>query len=350
MKKSICIIAILYLFSRPLYTAEPKKPSMFSKFKGFFGKKKEEPKKELAESNNLWGAIYHILGDLQTLYKNSYESIEFLKIKVTTIDAVKKELLKIHTDNDKIIQKQISLIKQRNEKILSESDEKELTKATEQLKKMGEPLAQLNGQLGRLRADALSTFVDVLKEVRPLMVHIQQLLGHAGYTTEQNPVKQWLLLCDQVTNSGNDIVEQLLLKSKAYGKQSSFTPKEQKVAIESYLKTVLVLSENYKRTIDTVKGIMQKIHTVGSIANKITFGYFSYVETVPKMLNEIIGLCSHIMNFAAEIGKVTESSQIKIEEEKLKQEEKKLKQEVSNAEKTWQSYLSGLAKWIPLIG
>jgi DNA-binding ferritin-like protein (Dps family) len=266
-----------------------------------------------------------------------------LKVKVATINAVKDTILEIHSKNDSLIKKQMMLIRKKNETgKLSEQGENELSKATKSLKEIGESLAQYNKQLGRLRADALSSFIDLLKEVRPLMVRMQEILNFAGYKEEQNPVKEWIKKCDQVVATGNQIVEQLLLMSKAYGEKSIHKPTKQDVQVDEYMKKVLELGQSYKTTFEKIKSIMQKISTAGKIANKLTLGYMKYLETVPTMLQNLVEVCSHVVSFAAEVGKVTQTN-------KLDEKQNALKNEIDASERTWKSYLAGIAQWIPLI-
>jgi DNA-binding ferritin-like protein (Dps family) len=345
MKKAVYPLYIyLCLIPTTALSTDVKKPSVLSKIKGFFSKNKDKEKpKGIAESNTVIGTVYHLCGDLQTLFKHSYDQIGMLKVKVATINAVKDTILEIHSKNDSLIKKQMMLIRKKNETgKLSEQGENELSKATKSLKEIGESLAQYNKQLGRLRADALSSFIDLLKEVRPLMVRMQEILNFAGYKEEQNPVKEWIKKCDQVVATGNQIVEQLLLMSKAYGEKSIHKPTKQDVQVDEYMKKVLELGQSYKTTFEKIKSIMQKISTAGKIANKLTLGYMKYLETVPTMLQNLVEVCSHVVSFAAEVGKVTQTN-------KLDEKQNALKNEIDASERTWKSYLAGIAQWIPLI-
>lgn len=306
MKKST-ILLILYLVGihQIILPAEPKKPSTWANIKGWFGKKKEAPKeaKTIEENEGIPGTLYKIFGDLQTLFKQGYEQIKMLKIKIQNITLVKEEILKISKENDALIKQQYKLIK--NDK---QQASKQTKSITEKLRLSTERIDHYSGQIGRLRADALSAFIILLKEINPLMGRIQQLLIIAGYSKEQNPVREFMEYCDIIVAKGDSIVEQLLIANNAYGNQTAMRFKNEKVMIAQYLKTVTNLSQSYKKTIENIQGIMKKICFVGKMANAVTFGYMQSLETVPKLIDDIITMCAHVIDFAAEIGSVTEET------------------------------------------
>ncbi len=277
-QNNVLLVMCIMSVSGLLVASEPKKPSVFSRVKGFFGKKKEESKpKDGAPQAEISTRkfILSICDDLKEFFKTGSEQITMFKNHPKVIHMVQTRITEI-------------------------SQQKEVT--------TDEEFARLTGQLDRLCAAPLSTFIELLQKVRSLTNHLQELFEYTHYSKEKGIVKEWLSKCDGVIQKGNTLVEELM---KQKGKQS----------INEYLQKATEVYKSYKTVLSHIMNAINKIHPQNNTKSKIQFDYPMFLKLIPDKLEEIISIASHVTQLTTQLNIIVKNTQInsKVAQTEIKQ-------------------------------
>jgi hypothetical protein len=377
------VIMITTMMITNITTATEPKPSAWDKLKGIFTKKKpteplpgqkvnpkefaqqmldktnkildsNKPQPTLTQSaQQAISKITALKSAIQKFLKQCSADTDMIKIKIKTVDVVKNELQKAKTkadhfrkSPDALTNENLALVKKRNElkkkieelakKGISDTKEQmqqELFTVTQDIEKVKQKAfdtqAQLENQLGRLRADLLSTLIDVPKNAKPIIKAIQDIVVLADKDKAKNTFEPLMKVCDELLKKGDAIVDQLMLKHNAYGTMSSSVPERQDVMINTYVKSVLDLSNKIQSLTQTFESAINKLNTIMTGANILSMGSLTPVKIFTATLAKATKSFSLAAELAKDIASVT-VSQVNQEVSNAEAEIKKNEKELAN--------------------
>lgn len=332
---TLCVIGTV-----PFLECAQEKQSTWSKIKGIFSKKdKQQPAEQLVTKESTStikritenkAEIFATIKDLKNALKQFgvyfQNKLTTVSVKVKTLDAVRTEYKKYKKQSEDLNKKlevaQKKEIELRTERQKFQEKEKEtgsldkkIYTVVEERKKIEksskllfEVYERLAGQIGRLRADFFEALVEVPKKAKMIMVYSKVLFSLTESKKAEELVTNIIAVSDELVRKGSAITDQLLLVYKGYGKHSEnedYIPKEQKIAINDYVKSVVDFTQKAQPVLSKIESILIAINATASLADSVTLGFIKPLKKIWSTLKVVSTVLGHVTDLASDIATVT---------------------------------------------
>jgi hypothetical protein len=235
---------------------------------------------------------------VQTFLKQFDADAGMIKVKLKTLDPVQSELKKAK-NRLPVLEKQLKEMLEKGKPIDP--------KVQNELNVLFKTEDRLEKQLGRLRADLLQALIDVPKSAKPILKAIQDIVALANKDTAKNTVEPLIKICDELLKKGDAIVDQLLLKHEAYGKKSDSIPEQKDVMIDTYVKSIIDLSNKIQPLAQSFELAINKLNSIMKGANILALGSLTAVKAFTGTLVKTTKSFSLVAELAKDIASVTVS-------------------------------------------